>query len=202
VTGLALATTARAELAFFADGHTLSIKGHRLDGDTLVLSLRSGGEITCETGLITQFAPDEVPYPEPVAPRVELPPAAAEVVPYADLIDAVSAANDVSPQLVRAVIKVESNYQERARSPKGAMGLMQLMPDTARRFAVTNPYNPRENIEGGIKYLKTLLDRFPTVSLALAAYNAGEAAVERFRGIPPYAETQSYVAQILHILGQ
>jgi soluble lytic murein transglycosylase-like protein len=82
------------------------------------------------------------------------------------------------------------------------MGLMQLMPDTARRFSVANPYHPRENIEGGIKYLKTLLDRFPTVGLALAAYNAGEAAVERFRGIPPYAETQSYVAQILRILGQ
>ena len=201
-TCLAFATSARAELAFFADGHVLSIKGHRFEGDSLVLSLRSGGEITCETGIITQFAPDEVPYPEPEAPRAELQPAAIDVVPYGDLIDAVSAANDVSPQLVRAVIKVESNYQERARSPKGAMGLMQLMPDTARRFAVTNPYNPRENIEGGIKYLKTLLDRFPTVSLALAAYNAGEAAVERFRGIPPYAETQSYVAQILRILGQ
>ena len=202
LTCLALATSARAELAFFADGHVLSIKGHRLEGDSLVLSLRSGGEITCESGLIAQFAPDEVPYPEPEPPRTETQAAAAEIVPYADLIDAVSAANDVSPQLVRAVIKVESNYQERARSPKGAMGLMQLMPDTARRFSVANPYNPRENIEGGIKYLKTLLDRFPTVSLALAAYNAGEAAVERFRGIPPYAETQSYVAQILRILGQ
>lgn len=202
LTSLALATSARAELAFFADGHMLSIKGHRFEGDSLVLSLRSGGEITCEAGVITQFAPDEVPYPEPEPLQSEPQLVAAEVVPYADLIDAVSAANDVSPQLVRAVIKVESNYQERARSPKGAMGLMQLMPDTARRFSVANPYNPRENIEGGIKYLKTLLDRFPTVSLALAAYNAGEAAVERFRGIPPYAETQSYVAQILRILGQ
>jgi len=202
LTSLALATSARAELAFFADGHMLSIKGHRFEGDSLVLSLRSGGEITCEAGVITQFAPDEVPYPEPEPLQPEPQLVAAEVVPYADLIDAVSAANDVSPQLVRAVIKVESNYQERARSPKGAMGLMQLMPDTARRFSVANPYNPRENIEGGIKYLKTLLDRFPTVSLALAAYNAGEAAVERFRGIPPYAETQSYVAQILRILGQ
>ena len=199
---LAFATSARAELAFFADGHTLSIKGHRSEGDTLVLALRSGGEITCEAALITQFAPDEVPYPEPPLPEVQSAPIVAEAVPYGEIIDAVSAANDVSPQLVRAVIRVESNYQERARSPKGAMGLMQLMPETARRFSVANPYNPRENIEGGIKYLKTLLDRFPTVGLALAAYNAGEAAVDRFRGIPPYAETQSYVAQILRILGQ
>jgi soluble lytic murein transglycosylase-like protein len=128
--------------------------------------------------------------------------AAVEPVPSGDIIDSVSAAHDVSPKLVRAVIKVESNYQERARSRKGAMGLMQLMPDTARRFDVADPYNPRQNIEGGIKYLKTLLDRFPSVGLALAAYNAGEAAVERFRGIPPYTETQNYVTQILGILGQ
>jgi soluble lytic murein transglycosylase-like protein len=114
----------------------------------------------------------------------------------------VSAANEVPAQLVRAVIKVESNYQERARSRKGAMGLMQLMPDTARRFSVADPYNPRQNIEGGTRYLKTLLDRFPTLGLALAAYNAGEAAVDRFRGIPPYAETQNYVSQILRLLGQ
>ena len=181
----------------------MSVKAHRVDGDSIVLSLRSGGEIVCESGVIVRFAPDEVPYPEPQA-IVEPPPVAVvvEAVPYADIIDSVSAAHDVSPKLVRAVIKVESNYQERARSRKGAMGLMQLMPETARRFDVADPYNPRQNIEGGIKYLKTLLDRFPSVGLALAAYNAGEAAVERFRGIPPYAETQNYVTQILGILGQ
>jgi soluble lytic murein transglycosylase-like protein len=200
---LAAALPARAELAFFASGQTMSVKGHRVEGDSIVLSLRAGGEIVCESGVIVRFAPDEVPYPEPQeivepAPLV----AAVEPVPYGDIIDSVSAAHDVSPKLVRAVIKVESNYQERARSRKGAMGLMQLMPDTARRFDVADPYNPRQNIEGGIKYLKTLLDRFPSVGLALAAYNAGEAAVERFRGIPPYTETQNYVTQILGILGQ
>lgn len=193
---------ARAELAFFADGHSMSIKGHRTDGDSLVLSLRSGGEIVCDAGVIVQFAPDEVPYPEPQQPAADAGALPVEVVPYAEIIDSVSAEHDVPPQLVRAVIKVESNYQERARSRKGAMGLMQLMPETARRFAVADPYNPRQNIEGGIKYLKTLLDRFPSVGLALAAYNAGEAAVDRFRGIPPYAETQNYVSQILRLLGQ
>ena len=86
--------------------------------------------------------------------------------------------------VVRAVIKVESNYQERARSNKGAMGLMQLMPETARRYAVADPYEPRANIEAGIKHLRSLLDRFE-LPLALAAYNAGEAAVLRFGGIPP-----------------
>lgn len=199
---LAGVSSARAELAFFADGHSMSIKGHRTDGDSLVLSLRSGGEIVCDAGIIVQFAADEVPYPEAQEPVFDTAGLPVEVVPYGEIIDSVSAEHDVPPQLVRAVIKVESNYQERARSRKGAMGLMQLMPETARRFAVADPYNARQNIEGGIKYLKTLLDRFPSVGLALAAYNAGEAAVDRFRGIPPYAETQNYVSQILRLLGQ
>jgi soluble lytic murein transglycosylase-like protein len=81
------------------------------------------------------------------------------------------------------------------------MGLMQLMPDTARRYAVQNPYDPASNIEGGIKHLKSLLDRWPTeLGLALAAYNAGEAAVEKFRGIPPYPETRAYVSRILQLV--
>ncbi len=197
------AAPASAELAFFAGGNAMSIKGHRLEGDSLVLSLRSGGEIVCDPGVIVRFAPDEVPYPEPVEPApAALASAPIEAVPYGEIIDRVSAANGVPARLVRAVIKVESDYQEHARSRKGAMGLMQLMPETARRFAVADPYNPRQNIEGGIKYLKTLLDRFPEVGLALAAYNAGEAAVDRFRGIPPYAETRDYVSRILRILGQ
>jgi soluble lytic murein transglycosylase-like protein len=197
---LAAAVPARAELAFFAGGSSMSIKGHRVDGESLVLSLRSGGEIVCDERLIVRFAPDEVPYPEAEAPAPL--PAVAEVVPFGEIIESVAAEQGVSARLVRAVIKVESDYQERARSRKGAMGLMQLMPATARRFAVADPYNPRQNIEGGIKYLKTLLDRFPSVALALAAYNAGEAAVERFSGIPPYAETREYVARILRSLGQ
>ncbi len=200
---LAAAVPARAELAFFANGKTMSIASHHMDGDSLVLSLRSGGEITCDPSVIVRFTPDEVPYPEPAAEVAARPlPSTNEAVPYGEMIDAVAAQHGVPARLVRAVIKVESDYQERARSRKGAMGLMQLMPETARRFAVADPYNPRQNIEGGIKYLKTLLDRFPTVGLALAAYNAGEAAVDRFRGIPPYAETRDYVARILGILAQ
>lgn len=199
---LAAATPARAELAFFASGAAMSIKGHHLDGASLVLSLRSGGEIVCDPGTIVRFAPDEVPYPEPDVALAAPLPSTSEAVPYGEIIDAVAAEHGVPAGLVRAVIKVESDYRERARSPKGAMGLMQLMPDTARRFAVADPYNPRQNIEGGIRYLKTLMDRFPTTSLVLAAYNAGEAAVDRFRGVPPYAETRAYIASILRILGQ
>jgi len=106
----------------------------------------------------------------------------------------------VDPLLVRALIQVESNYQPKARSPRGAMGLMQLMPSTAKEYSVRNPFDPRANIEAGIKHLKSLIDRFG-VEIALAAYNAGEGAVQKFNGIPPYRETQAYVSRILSLAG-
>jgi hypothetical protein len=192
---------ARAELAYFATGRTLSIKSHRVDGNTLVLTLRSGGEVTCDASAIARFAPDEVPYPEPepIVAAVAAPPAAA--VPYGELIDKFSTEHGVDAKLVRAVIQVESAYRNTARSRKGAMGLMQLMPDTARQYGVKDPYDPASNIEGGVKYLKALLQRLPR-DLALAAYNAGEAAVQRAKGIPPYPETRNYVSQIIQLLGR
>jgi soluble lytic murein transglycosylase-like protein len=202
---VALAAPARAELVFFASGRALSVKSYAVDGDSLVLTLRTGGQIICERAVITRIEPDEVPYPEPPleAERRPVPAStvaaivpAAPFTPYGDLIDRFASEQNVSAQVVRAVIKVESNYQERARSRKGAMGLMQLMPETARRYAVADPYEPRSNIEAGIKHLRSLLDRFE-LPLALAAYNAGEAAVLRFGGIPPYPETQTYVQRVL-----
>ena len=193
------AVPARAELVFFASGRTISIKAHHTDGESLVLSLRNGGEIVCEPSMIARIGPDEVPYPdvEPVPPPPP-PIPAAPIVPFGEIIDRFSAEQGVDAKLVRAVIQVESAYQERARSRKGAMGLMQLMPATARQYAVADPYDPAANIEAGIKHLKSLLQRLPR-DLALAAYNAGEAAVERFHGIPPYPETRSYVSRILQL---
>jgi len=195
-----ISAEAHAEIVFFSSGRTLSVKGHRAEGDSIVLELRGGGEIVCESTIVARFAPDEVPYPEPEAAQ---PVAVAAVeppsdVPYGAIIDKVSAQQDVSAKLVRAVIQVESAYRERARSPKGAMGLMQLMPATARQYGVADPYDPQSNIEAGIKHLKSLMLRLP-VAHALAAYNAGEAAVQRFNGIPPYAETRSYVSRILSL---
>lgn len=107
---------------------------------------------------------------------------------------------DVDPLLIFAQMNQESSFQARATSPKGASGFMQLMPDTARRFGVTNIYNPRQNIKAGIKYMRWLLDKFDgDVSLALAGYNAGEGAVMKYGNkIPPYRETQSYVVKIMN----
>jgi soluble lytic murein transglycosylase-like protein len=117
--------------------------------------------------------------------------------PYDAVIEEHATAQGVSPDLVRAVIQVESAFNPQALSPKGAMGLMQLMPATARELGVENPFLPEENIRGGVVYLRQLLDRYDrNVELALAAYNAGPGSVERYDGVPPYQETRDYVKRV------
>ena len=116
----------------------------------------------------------------------------------ANLIDYYANDRGLSPRLVQAVIQVESSFNERARSHKGAMGLMQLMPDTAKLMRVENPYDPAENIRGGTLYLRRQLDRFSgDLTLALAAYNAGPTAVAQYGDVPPYPETRNYVRKVL-----
>ncbi|MBI3696303.1 MAG: lytic transglycosylase domain-containing protein [Acidobacteria bacterium] len=113
------------------------------------------------------------------------------------LIEQVALHYQIHPSFVHAVIKAESNYNPRAISSKGALGLMQLMPYTARRFGVANVFNPVENLEGGVRYLRYLLDYYGgNARLSLAAYNAGEGAVDRFGGVPPYLETMRYVRRV------
>jgi soluble lytic murein transglycosylase-like protein len=116
------------------------------------------------------------------------------------LIHEVSTEHGVDPKLIEALVRVESDFDPKAVSHRGAMGLMQLMPETAKRLNVDDPFDPAENVRGGVKELSRLVNRYSgDLQLALAAYNAGEGAVSKYRGVPPYAETRSYVSRILSL---
>jgi Transglycosylase SLT domain len=194
--GACLPGRASAEIITLSTGRTLSVKSHRFDGDSVVFSMRGGGEIACGRSLVVRIDPDEVPYPEPADPG----DTASDVTgPFAAMIAAAAERYGLDARLLESVIRAESNFSARARSPKGAMGLMQLMPGTAKQYAVDDPYDPAANIEAGARHLRMLLDRYD-LRRALAAYNAGEAAVAKYGGVPPYPETRGYVAKILRRL--
>lgn len=156
----------------------------------------------------TQRPPDGTPSRAYIVPKAEGVRSTTYVSSdrtqaYDDLIVEHAQLNGVRADLVRAVVQVESAYNARATSPKGAMGLMQLMPATARQFGVINPYNPTENVRAGVAYLRQLLDRYGNnEELALAAYNAGPGAVDKYgETIPPYRETRNYVTKVNKIAG-
>jgi soluble lytic murein transglycosylase-like protein len=203
VAGIVAALTpspARAELVELTTGRVMSVTGVAYDGDRVTLYLRAGGEISCPATLIARVGPDEIPRLE--AP----PPETANVVrpsperrPYERLIGAAARRYGLSPDLLHAVVRAESGYRPRARSHKGARGLMQLMPETLRHYGVSDPDDPEANIDAGARHLGRLLARYP-LARALAAYNAGEGAIERHGGIPPFPETRAYVAGILAAL--
>jgi membrane-bound lytic murein transglycosylase B len=218
----AFASAASAEIVVLKNGRTMSVQSFKVVGDMATMTLRSGGEVTFPAGIVARVDPDEVPYPvagnrEPgsgetvpsaedteTVPAVQvvlIPEAVLAARPFAALISNAAAAYDVDARLVHAVIEQESNYQARARSKKGARGLMQLMPATARQYGVRNSYDPKANIEAGVKHLKSLLDRLE-LPMALAAYNAGEGTIQRYGGLPPFPETQSYVRSILRRIGR
>lgn len=126
-----------------------------------------------------------------------LPASPFEAASLRGLADQIAAEAGVDPNLFAALISAESGWNPNAVSPKGAMGLTQLMPGTARSLGVNNPFDPVENMKGGARYLRRMLDEFGSVELALAAYNAGPGAVRRYGGVPPYTETQAYIRRIL-----
>lgn len=186
---------AQAELVVFRTGRTMSVAGHRTEGESVVLLLRGGGEIQCARSIVDRIEPDEIQIERPA------PPPRGAAGELGRVIRNIASAEGVDAALVDAVIAVESAYRYDARSPRGALGLMQLMPATALDYAVADPFDPTDNITGGVRHLRRLLDRFD-LRTALAAYNAGEGAVEKYGGVPPYPETQTYIARVLARLQQ
>jgi len=182
------AGTAGAEIAVLSSGQTLKLDGHRGEGDQLVLVLRGGGEMSVPAWAVRGFVPDEVieEVTAPVGGDVR------------DLADAAARRHGLDPALVLAVVGVESGFRSSAVSPKGAQGLMQLMPGTSRELGVADPLDPEQNLDGGVRHLGALLTLYEgDLTRALAAYNAGQGAVARHGGVPPYSETRAYVKKVL-----
>ncbi len=175
----------------------------------LYLGDGKGGYVDVATDQIERFEQDLAPPPSPppVSPPPALTPQApVPLIPVApakpqslnDVINSISDRHHIDPDLINSVIHAESGFNPRAVSPKGARGLMQLMPQTASRLGVANSFDPRANVEGGTRYLTELLQRYDfDLIKALAAYNAGPQRVEQYHGVPPYYETRAYVARIV-----
>lgn len=203
------ATAARAEMALLANGRVLKVSAWQVHGDSIDLDLRSGGRVTMPINEVERIVDDEIVSAPEVARKVGDSPlqrgtwrfdAARGPLfssTYDEIIVTAARKFDVDAALVSAVIKAESDYKADAVSLKGARGLMQLMPFTARQFGVTNSFDATENIHAGTRYLHDLLDEFHSnAELALAAYNAGESTVKRYGGVPPWRETIDYLARI------
>jgi len=185
----ALGTSARAEIAVLSSGLTLKLEGHRAEDGLVVLSLRGGGEMGVPPEVVRGFVPDEV------IEEVTLPPGGGNL---RELAAAAARRHGLEPGLVMAVVSVESGFRPRAVSPKGAQGLMQLMPMTAQALGVEDAFDPAQNLDGGARHLGELLTVYGgDLTRALAAYNAGEGAVLRHGGVPPYRETRAYVRKVL-----
>lgn len=185
---LAVASSASAEIALLSSGLTLKLEGHRVEEGMVIMVLEDGGEIGVPPEAVRGFVPDEV-VEEVVGPAG---------TDLRALAIATARKHGLDPELVLAVVGVESAFRPKAVSPKGAQGLMQLMPGTAADLGVEDAFDPAQNLDGGVRHLGSLLTLYGgDVSRALAAYNAGEGAVARHGGIPPFKETREYVKKVL-----
>jgi soluble lytic murein transglycosylase-like protein len=213
--GLALAAPSAAELAIFADGDFVKIARYELLGERMQLHLSGGGSLTLPLERLERIVDDEVELPasqpaeepEPASPSFEmsfLPAHRVPASPYGEVLYAAAKRHALNPELLAAVARAESSFDPSALSPKGARGILQLMPATAERFGIQSSrlWDPESNVEAGARFLRFLVDEFRgDLRLVLAAYNAGEGAVRRHGGVPPYRETRQYVERILGTLG-
>ena len=209
----AAAIPASASIALLTDGRSMKVSGFKLvDENNIQLSFRNGGAVTMPLARVERIIDDEVVESEKTAEVKKLIEAGifpksswrydakrGPIFPskFNKVIVAAAKKFDVDAALISAVIKAESDFNPREISNKGARGLMQLMPATAARFGVSNAFNPTANIDGGVHYLRWLLDTFEgNADLAVAAYNAGEGNVWKYNGVPPFRETIHYINRI------
>ena len=187
---VALPAAASADIALLSTGATMKVSAQRAEGDTVVLVLKGGGEVGVPASMLRGIVPDEV--------LEEIRPTGAGPVDLERLVAEAAERHSLDPALVMAVVGVESGFQAQAVFSKGAQGLMQLMPRTAREMGVADAFDPAANLDGGSRYLSSLVARYEgDLTRALAAYNAGMGAVARHGGVPPYAETRRYVQKVL-----
>jgi soluble lytic murein transglycosylase-like protein len=194
--GLLVSSAFGSELAILRNGFSIRHEKSEIVGTVTRLYLENDrtGYVDIPTDQIDRFEKD-------LAPPVIVPmsvPAPEQPQSLNQVIDSISDRHHLDPDLINSVIHAESGFNPRAVSPKGAQGLMQLMPHTASQLGVANAFDPKANVEGGTRYLRELLERYNfDLVKALAAYNAGPHRVEQYRGVPPYYETQAYVASII-----
>jgi soluble lytic murein transglycosylase-like protein len=196
---IAAAPAARADYAVMKSGVRLHVTGYERQGDRMRLTV-PGGVVDVAADDVVSIEPEDTfasPPPPPAASVLAAPEQ------FTQMIRAAAAKHGVDENLIARVIAVESNFNPRAVSRKQALGMMQLLPETALRYSVANVFDPAQNIDGGTHYLKDLLARYRgNLSLALAAYNAGPEMVERYGGVPPFPETLAYVRRITSSLAQ
>ncbi len=186
---LSSAAPALAETAVLRNGLRLHITGYQRDGEIIQLHV-PGGRVALRAADVVSIEPEDYfPLRATEAPSD---------TPYAQIIRAAAQKHGVDADLISSVITAESDFNPRAVSPKRARGLMQLMPATAAQLAVSDPFDPAQNVDAGTRYLKQLLETYgQDLTLALAAYNAGPERVARYRGVPPFPETRAYVRRVL-----
>jgi hypothetical protein len=191
------------EYVLLGNGFELHADRHEVDGTTVRI-FSDGGVTEMPASNIVDYRQEEITAPPapPVqtSPPVPVPAATVRIETPAEMAAAAAKKVQIPDSFIRSVMKAESGFREDAVSPKGAIGLMQLMPGTAQELGV-DPKNPHQNVEGGAEYLRELLAKYEDdpnqVLLALAAYNAGPAAVDRYHGVPPYRETREYILRVL-----